>query len=187
MSSTTPTATAFAAGLGAAAIDDTVTARFQSFLSLTTNSPIAVSQSDFQSCDNFVGAAALPTLSDLVADFVSGFGANFFVGVVEAVDQGIHNFGIADAIELVAQLIESATALTGIASRLRLVNQLSDFTRISTTLLLATRLGAALGLWAAFRLRAALGLAATGTDQVHGNRLNTRQRRGDTGSFIARR
>ena len=42
----------------------------------------------------------------------------FFIGIIQTIDESRHDLGIADAIVSIAELAESGTSLTGIASRL---------------------------------------------------------------------
>lgn len=92
---------------------------------MTTNATVAVGQSSRQRGDDFARAAAR-ILAELIADLIGRFFANSFVAVIQTIDERAHDLRVADAVELVAQLIESTTAILGIASGLRLVDQMSD-------------------------------------------------------------
>jgi hypothetical protein len=112
----------------AVAIDDFVTAQAESLFSLTSDPSIAIAQRTGQSGNDFWAAAAV--LANLIADFVSSDATNSFIAIIQTIDEGRHDFWIADAVISIAELTESSTSLTGIASRLRAVNQLGDFTSI---------------------------------------------------------
>lgn len=70
-------------------------------------------------------------LADLIADFISSNATNAFISIIQAINKGRHDFGIADAIITVAELTQGSASLTSIASRLRGVDQLGDFAGIS--------------------------------------------------------
>jgi hypothetical protein len=89
----------------------------QGFFNLTTNTLVAITQGGCQSRCGCVAAAAR-ILAELVADFISGFLADSLVTIVQSVDQGAHDFGIAHAVKLVAELVHSLATILGIASRL---------------------------------------------------------------------
>lgn len=113
----------------AARIDDVVSTLTQSLLSLTADTAVAVSQRHGQSFHNALRAAAL-VLAELIADFICCLGPNAFIRIVQGVDEGRHDFRIADAIVLVAELRDGSTTLTGVAGSLRFVNQLSDLASV---------------------------------------------------------
>ena len=146
-------AATFLAGV-AATIHDFISTRFQTFFCLSPDTPITIRQGGCQSCDNFFAAAAV--LANLITDFIGGFLADFLVGIVKAVDQSSHDFGITLAIVPVSEPIERSSTIPGIASRLRFVDQLSDLAGICiaafrfTALLWCTALRCRL---AAFRRR----------------------------------
>jgi hypothetical protein len=97
-------------------------------LGLTSNTTIAVTQSTGQGGNDFWAAAAV--LADLIANLVSGGTTDSFVSIVQTIDESRHDFWIADAVISVAELTESSTSLTSIASRLRGIDQLGDVTWI---------------------------------------------------------
>lgn len=129
-----------AAGV-AAAIDDVISAQAKSLFGLTSYTTIAVGQRTGQSGNDLWAAAAV--LTDLITNLIGSGTTNSFISIIQAIDEGRHDFWIADAVISVTELTESSTSLTSIASRLRLVDQASDIARIRI---------AALGLnWAAGR------------------------------------
>lgn len=85
------TAVADASGVagrhGAGWIDNVISALLQSLLSLTTDTTVTVSQSDGQSFDDTLRAAAL-VLAELVANLVSGSPANAVIRIVQTIDEG---------------------------------------------------------------------------------------------------
>jgi hypothetical protein len=97
--------------------------------SLTSHATIAVTQRTGQGGNDFGAAAAV--LTDLIADFISSNSSDSFICIVQTIDEGRHDFWIADAIIAVAKLTESMTSLTSIAGRLRGVDQLGDAAGIS--------------------------------------------------------
>ncbi|MFN0196704.1 MAG: hypothetical protein ACKVT0_08150, partial [Planctomycetaceae bacterium] len=82
-----------------------------------------------QGVGDFLVAAA-GVLAKLITDFISGFGSDAFIAVIQSINEGHHDFGIANAVEATAQLVNRRTTFRGMASGLRFVNQLSDDTRI---------------------------------------------------------
>lgn len=98
-------------------------------LSLLTDTAVAVAQGTGQSSHNLLRAAA-SILADLVADLVSSLFTNAFISIVESVDESDHDFWVADAVELVAELVNSLLAVLGVASSHRLVDQFSQLARI---------------------------------------------------------
>lgn len=92
---------------------------------MAANATVAVGQSSGQRGDDFARAAAR-ILAELIANFVGRFPANSLVAVVQTVDERSHDFRVADAAILVAQFVESTTAILGIAGGLRLVDQARD-------------------------------------------------------------
>ena len=115
----------------AAAVDNFVTAGFESFFGLVTNTFVAVAESTRQSGHNFRSAAAATVAANLVADFVGRFFADTFISVVQSVDEGTHDFRVATAIVLIAKFVNCIATIFGIASRLRLVDQQGDHARIT--------------------------------------------------------
>ena len=89
---------------------------------MTNHTAIAITQSNGQGSDDFGAAAAV--LANLIADFIGSRSADAFIGIVQTVDEGRHDFRVADAIISIAQLAEGGTSLTSIAGGLRCVNQL---------------------------------------------------------------
>jgi hypothetical protein len=144
-----------------AAIDDFVAADFQSFFSFVANATIAVSQSSRQSFDNFVVHAAAAVTTDLVTDFISGFVTNSLIAIVQSVDEGTHDFGIADTVVTIAQTIDRLRTVLGVASSLRFVDQLSDFAGLIRAATIVATAGFRATLWSTFR--SALAVARSGT------------------------
>jgi hypothetical protein len=101
-----------------AAVDDFVSALFQSFFGFVSDISIAVSQSGRQGFNGFVAHAAATVLTNLVANFISSFTADSLVAIVQSVDQSSHDFRIASAIVSVAKTIDSFCSLLGVASSL---------------------------------------------------------------------
>jgi hypothetical protein len=95
---------------------------------LTSYTAIAVTESTCQGGDDFGAAAAVST--NLITNLVRGGTTNSFIGIVQTIDEGRHDFWIADAVISIAKLTESSTSLTSIASRLRGIDQLGDVARI---------------------------------------------------------
>lgn len=112
----------------AATIDDVISAQAQSLFGLTSHTTIAIAQRTGQGRDDFGAAAAV--LTNLITDLVGSHPANSFISIVQTIDEGRHDFRIADAIIAIAEFPQGSTSLTGIAGRLRLVDQASNFTRI---------------------------------------------------------
>src|SRR5207253_9633020 len=108
-----------------AAILNVVTAGLEGLLSCFGNLLVAVRQSTGQSGDNFVIAAA-GVLLGLLANHLGRFQANFFVGIVQTIDEGAHNLGVARAVELAELLDGLATALAG-AARLGFIGPVGAF------------------------------------------------------------
>ena len=132
-STSTRTAVAGRAGRGtaaavAAAIDDVVSAGSESLRSLTSHTTIAVGKSTCQGGNDLWAAATIFT--NLITNLIRGSSANSFISIIQSIDEGRHDFWIADAVISSAKLTESSTSLTSIASRLRLVDQASNITRI---------------------------------------------------------
>ena len=138
------TATRVAAAFVTAAIDNFVATSTQTLFRLTTNTLVTVTQGSRQRGHDFARAAAR-ILAELVAKFVGRFFANSFVAVIQTVDERGHDLWIADAVELVAQLVESFPAIFRIASGLRLVDQLRD---LAGVIFAAGRAAAAIGIFA---------------------------------------
>ena len=111
------TATRVAAAFVTAAIDNVIATSTETLFRLTTNTLVTVTQGSRQRGHDFARAAAR-ILAELVAKFVGRFFADVFVAVIQTVDERGHDLWIADAVELVAQLVESLPATLGIASRL---------------------------------------------------------------------
>jgi len=109
----------------AVSVDNFVTAGFQSFFSLVTNTAVAVSQSTGQSSHSRRAAAAA-VAANCVTDFVSCFPTNTFVSVIQTVDEGVHDFRMAGTV-VVAQLVQSIPTVLCIAIRHGSVDQLCDF------------------------------------------------------------
>ena len=107
----------FAARLFAAAVDDVVAAEFQSLLSLTTDTFVAVSQGAGQSGNDFWSAAAA-VLASLIADFISSLTTDAVVSIVESVDESSHDFRVALAVVLVTDFVDGVSTVLSIASRL---------------------------------------------------------------------
>ena len=110
-------------------IDNVISALLQSLFSLTTDTTVTVSQSDGQGFHDTLRTAAL-VLAKFVADLVSCSPANAVIRIVQTIDEGRHDFGIADAIVLPSQLGQSTTTLMSLATRLGLINQFSDFASV---------------------------------------------------------
>jgi hypothetical protein len=70
-------------------------------------------------------------LTDLIADFVGSFFTNTFISIVQSVNHGTDDFWIATTVVVVTQFIDGISTIFGVASSLRLVDQLGDFARIS--------------------------------------------------------
>lgn len=119
----------FAAGFFAAAVNDVITAKFQSTLSLAANTTIAVSQSAGQCRNNFWSAAAA-VLAGLIADFVSSLTADAVVSIVQSIDESSDDLWIAFAVVLVTDFVDGFGTVFCIASCLRFVDQASKFARI---------------------------------------------------------
>jgi hypothetical protein len=115
-------------------------------------------------------------LANLVADFVGGFFTDTFVGVVQSVDHGTHDFRVATAVVVVAQLIDRIFTIFGVTGGLRLVDQQGDQTRITgaarscnfaalgfTALGLTTGVGAAIVMFAARQSVEQIALEQTAT------------------------
>lgn len=119
----------FAAGFFAAAIDDVITAQFQSTLSLAANTTIAVSQGASQCRNNFWSAAAA-VLAGLIADFVSSLTTDAVVSIVQSIDESSDDLWIAFAVVLVTDFVDGFSTVFCIASGLRFVDQASKFARI---------------------------------------------------------
>lgn len=85
------TAVADASGVagrhGAGWIDNVISALLQSLLSLATDTTVTVSQSDGQSFDDTLRAAAL-VLAEFVANLVGGSPANAVIRIVQTIDEG---------------------------------------------------------------------------------------------------
>lgn len=133
----------------AAAVYDFVSTRFQTFFSLSPDTPITIRQGGCQCSGHFLSAAAV--LANLITNFIGGFLADALIGVVKAIDQGSHDFGITLAIELVSKFVECAPTISGIAGRLRFVDQLGNLAGVCIA---ALRLAALFWFAAFFRLAA---------------------------------
>jgi len=68
----------------AATIHNFITARFQSFFSLSPHTSITIRQGGCQCRDDFFAAAAV--FAKLIADFIGCFFSDIFIGVVQAID-----------------------------------------------------------------------------------------------------
>ena len=108
---------------------------------MASDATIAVAKSTGQGGDDFGAAAAI--LANLIANLISRCTTNSFIGIIQTIDEGGHDLGIADAVIPTAELAERGTALTGIASRLRRVDQLGNIARICIAALGFDRCGAA--------------------------------------------
>ena len=141
--------------------DDTVTTSLQSFLGLSANTSVAIDEGSLQGRHNFLAAAAAAgILNELVADFISGFFADVFVGIVEGVDHGDHDLRIANAIVVVTQFVDRRIPISSIAGCLRFVDQLCNHAWIGIA---ALRFAATCFLAAAlFRTAGRLGCIALG-------------------------
>ena len=83
---------------------------------MTNHTAVAITQGNGQGGYDFGAAAAV--LANLITDFVSRSAADAFIGIVQAIDEGRHDFRVADAIITIAQLAEGGTSLTSIAGSL---------------------------------------------------------------------
>lgn len=106
-------------------VNNFVATSFQSFFSLATNSTVAVGQSTAQGSDSGRAAAAV-VAANCVTDFVSSFPSNSFVGVIQTVDECVHNFRMAAAV-VVTQFIQCIPTVLCIAIRHGSVDQLGNF------------------------------------------------------------
>ena len=97
---------------------------------------------------NDVRAAAAGVALGLPGDLTGGLFPNALIAVVQTIYKGAHDFGIADAIELPTQLTQGFRTALGIASRLRNIDEVSNFAGVCI---------AALDLDFAAALRAATG------------------------------
>jgi len=140
-SRSTPAIAGGATALVAAAVDDFVSTQAEGLFGLTNHTAIAITQRTGQGGNDFGAAAAV--LANLIADFIGGFTTDAFVGIVQGVDKRGHDFRVADAIITIAQLADGGTTLTGIAGRLRFVDQLGDLAGIRTARLGGTGSGTA--------------------------------------------
>lgn len=114
--STTVGATGGRTTIVTAALDDVVSTQAESLFSLTNHTAIAVTQSTGQGSDDFGAAAAV--LANLITDFIGRFTADAFIGIVQGIHEGRHDFRVADAIITIAQLADGGTSLTSIAGGL---------------------------------------------------------------------
>lgn len=120
---------AIAATAAHRAILNIITADAQGLLGLAANTLVAVRQRTGQrSRDLFVAAAGVALR--LTGNLDRRLLADAFIAVVQTIDKGAHDFGIALAIELVAQFVQSTTTFLGIAGGLRNINPVSNLTRI---------------------------------------------------------
>ena len=133
----------------AAAVYDFISTRFQTFFGLSPDTPITIRQGGCQCSDHFFAAAAV--LANLITDSIGGFLADALIGVVEAIDQGSHDFGITLAIVPVSEPVERSSTMSGIAGGLRFINQLGNLAGVCIA---ALRLAALLWCAALFRLAA---------------------------------
>jgi len=83
---------------------------------LTSDAAIAVTEGTSQSSNHFWAAAAV--LANLIANLVCSGATNSFVSIVQTVDEGRHDFWVADTIISAAEFAKSRTSLRGIACRL---------------------------------------------------------------------
>jgi hypothetical protein len=130
-----------------AAINDFISASFQSFFGLFTDTFVAIAESTSQSSYNFRSAAA-SVLTDLIADFVSSFFTNTFISIIQSVNHGTDDFWIATTVVVVTQFINSISTIFCVTGSLRFVDQLGNFARISIATFgfaaaVATRIAAA--------------------------------------------
>jgi hypothetical protein len=110
----------------AASVGNFITTQVQALLGGPTNLFIAITQCTHQSLRNLVTAAAF-VASQLVGNLSRSLITDAFVGVIQSVDKGTHDFWVAATIAT-TEAAQGCTAFTSIASGLRDINPLSDTT-----------------------------------------------------------
>ena len=96
----------------AAAVNNFVSAGFESFFDLATNASIAVSQSTRQSGRCLRSSSSIGC-GETGRQFHRLLPANSFVRVIQTVDEGVHDFRMAAAVVCVAQFVQCTTGDRG--------------------------------------------------------------------------
>jgi hypothetical protein len=130
--------TTASATCGLAAIDNFVSAGFQSLFRFVTHTAIAVSQSVCQRFDDFVSHAAASVAANLVTDFVSSLMTDPFVTVVQGVHKCTHDLRVAAAVITIAKAIDRFGTMFRVTGCLRFVDQFSDSTGVVTAAVVTT-------------------------------------------------
>ena len=121
----------------AAAVDNIITTALQCFFGLTADVPVTVGQSASESA-NHGSPAAATIVENLIADFVGRFGSHTFVAVVQSIDEGVHDFGVTDAVVSITQFMDRVATVSGIAFRHRSFDESGNLTTVFPTAAILT-------------------------------------------------